>query len=270
MLKLKLSMADTEENKKPNDGEEKFNFLQFVKNHRKWIIISMTILGFGVFGSYSINQSTKKEPVRTSSIIDSLLAESEETNENGPVAVVNGHEISRLAYTNKLYELNKALTRQRFNTNNTKIAAQVRQQAVAELINFELLYQTAEARGFTASKSEIGKVYQELLDEMGSEEVLLLTLQDRNLTTTDLDLEIKRQLVVDKLIEAEIDFDKVSVSDTEAESYYANISVNNTDIGSYEREEVAIKQQLLEQKQQQLVTDFVQQLKNDAEIEILL
>ena len=242
----------------------------FWKRHRRMIIAALLIVVFGLVGNWYIKQSTKKEPIQTASIVDSLRAEETSLNEDGPVARVNGEDIPRVAYKNRLKEITEALTRQRFNTANAKIAAEIRQQAIAELVNFTLLYQVATDAGFRASKADIDAAYQTVLTDMGSEEVLLLVLKDRDLTTADLREELKRQVVVDAYIASTANPDSVVVTDAEVEQYHANISANNPETDVLENIEDELRALLRAQKQQQLVTDLIQDLRANAEIEVLI
>ena len=243
----------------------------FIKRHKKMMIGAVLVALLGIGGNYYVKKSTEKKPVSTASIIDSLIVEEEaQSDGNGPVATVNEQEISRIAYQNKLLEITNALIRLGFNTNNTKIAAEIRQQAIAELINFELLYQAATADGYGVTKEDVEAEYQNILTDMGSEEVLLLTLQDRNLTTADLLADIKKQLVVIKYIEEKLDLSAVRVESEEALAYYDQIIVTNPELPSFETIEADLIDQLIAEQQQQLVTDFVQVLRETATIETLI
>ena len=231
-------------------------------------VIFLLILGFG--GNYYISSSSKKAPIVTTSILDTLGLDEDKTDENGPVAKVNGEEIPRVDYLNKLKEINSALSRQGFNTGNAKIASQIRQQAIAELVNVKLLHQHAIAEGYSVSEQEIGDEYQVILEDAGSEEVLLLMLQDRDLTTKDLYVDIEELLVVNKYIDANVDLDSVNVTPEEVRTYYDTVSATNPDIPSFDSIEKKLTEQLTEQQQQQLVTDFIQTLRAEAEIEVLI
>lgn len=242
--------------------------IPFFKRYKKYIITVVVLLLFGLAGNWYIEKSTTKAPPSTSSILDSL--QEEEVSEEGPVARVNGEEISRLDYQNRLKDITTALTRQRFNTTNTRIAAQIRQQAIAELVNFALLRQTAEEKGYTATPAQVEESYKSVVTEMGDEEVLELVLQDRDMTVQQMREQLRQQIIVDQYIEATIDLDAVTLEPGEVQEYYDTVSVNNTDIPSFDNVKDELTVQLLTQKQQQLVTDVIQTLRADAEIEILI
>ena len=243
--------------------------IPFYKRHPKLIGAAILLLVFGLAGNWYIKQGTKKEPIQSASIIDSLLEETT-LNEDGPVATVNGEEVSRLAYTNKLKEINAILTRQKINTANTKIAAEIRQQAIAELVNFRLLYQTATAAGHTASTEQVNETYREIVADMGDEETLALALGDNGLTIDDLKQQLYEQLTVDAYITATVDLASVTIDPAEVRAYYDTISTNNPDLPTYEDIRDRLTVELLQQKQQQLVTDLIQDLRADAEIEVLI
>jgi len=240
----------------------------FMVRNKKLFITIFVLFIFGFGGNYYIKKSTVKKELGTSSIIDSLITDGTGASEEGPVANVNGVEITRAEYQSKLKEIASALTRLGYNINNSKITAQVRQQATAELVNFELLYQNAVNAGYNVSEAEVETAYQAVLADMGSQEVLELTLKDRDMTTDDLLENINRQLIIDAYIKASTEVENVSISDEEVAEYYGQISVTSTDIPPLENIALDLKTQLFQEKQQQVVTDFIQVLRTDATIEV--
>ena len=73
----------------------------FVTRHKKAIIAASIVFLLAFLGNYYISKSTEKKPAATSSVIDALNAsDTSAVTATGPVARVNGVEISRNDYQN--------------------------------------------------------------------------------------------------------------------------------------------------------------------------
>jgi len=242
----------------------------FVSRHKK-LLIGITIFALLAFGgNYYITKGTEKEKVISGSIIDSLIEDNELDDGTGPVATVNGVEISRIAYQNTVKELTLTLLQQGYTTTDSTVATQIRQQSVSILINTELLVQDALANGIEVSESEIISEYQNIIEDMGNEETLMLTLKDMKLTEADLMADIKKQLAVDKHIKLNTTINEQTISEEEVKNYYDLVSLNNPDIPSFDNINDELTVQLLQQKKQQVVSDFIQELRAKAVVDILI
>lgn len=242
----------------------------FVSRHKK-LLIAITIFAVLAFGgNYYVSQGTKKETVVSTSIIDSLIEETAADDGTGPIATVNDVEISRVDYQNTVKELSLSLLQQGYTTTDSTVATQIRQQAISILVNTELLVQDAKAKGINVSEAEVAAEYQNIIKDMGSEEVLELTLKDMNLTKADLMEDIQNQLIVDLNVESNTTINGQTVTDAEVKTYYDNVSANNADLPSFDNIKDDLKEQLLQQKKQQVVSDFIQELRAKATIEVLI
>ncbi|MCA9366097.1 SurA N-terminal domain-containing protein [Candidatus Kaiserbacteria bacterium] len=238
----------------------------FIIRHKRLIILVLLITGFLFGGNYYLTRSTEKSPRSTASVLDSL--EDSTVDENGPIATVNGVAISRADYQKTLKKLTGQLSRDGYDLSNTKIVAQVRQQAIATLVNTELIVQDAREHGRSVSSAELTAAYGDVLEEMGSEEVLFLTLQDAGSNEKELRAELERELLVKKHLEAMTDYKSITVSEEEIRAYFDVLIINNTDLASYEAEKPELRAKLLADKRQQAVSDFIQTLRSEAEVEI--
>lgn len=242
----------------------------FIWRHKKLLIAIIIFAGLAFGGNYYVSQGTKKETVVSTSIIDSLIEETDVGDGTGPIAKVNDAEISRVDYQNTVKELSLSLLQQGYTTTDSTVATQIRQQAISILVNTELLVQDAKAKGIVVTDAEVAAEYQSIIKDMGSEEVLQLTLKDMNLTEADLMEDIWNQLAVDSNVESNTTINEQVVTDAEVQTYYDNVSANNTDIPPLENIKDDLKEQLLQQKKQQVVSDFIQELRAKATIEILI
>ena len=259
--------TDATPTQNPHDPKE----ISFFTRYRTVIVLVGIAVILIALGSYYISVSTTEpEPVNNGGTDIQSLLEDAAGDSEGPVATVNGEPIPRQEFENSVRELANTTSRQGFNVSDSSVASQIRQQAVAILINTHLLIQAAEAAGIEVDEAAINEQYQTILADMGSEEVLRLTLQDMGMDEADLREDIREQLIVDELLQRETDFTDVSVDDAEVEEYYSTISANNPDVPPLEEIEAELSNQLLQQKRQQVVSDYIQTLRTDAEIEVLI
>jgi HPt (histidine-containing phosphotransfer) domain-containing protein len=90
------------------------------------------------------------------------------------------------------------------------------------------------------------------------------------MTEADLRADIREQLVVDQLIQQETDFLAVTVNEADVAAYYEAISANNPELPPLENIAAELEANLRQQKQQQVVSDYIQTLRAEAEIEVLI
>ena len=265
---LKAEQDTTQETINTNSHEPATE--PFLRRYPLVILITVTTLLLVAAGSYYYLSVSMNEPGFSTGSTDVEALLNRESVGDGPVATVNGEAIPRHEFENRVRELANATAQQGFDISSTSVASQIRQQTVTVLVNTYLLVQAAEAAGIEASDTTINEQYQTVLENVGGEEVLLHTLQDMEMTEADLRKDIREQLIIDALLLQETNLNDVSISDEEVAEYYETVNANNPDLPALEEIEVQISNQLLQQKRQQVVSDYIQTLRAEAEVEILI
>lgn len=219
-------------------------------------LVLLAAVGAGAYYYYQSKQGTDGEA---------------NTEMNEAVAKVNGIEVPRSEYNQSLEELTAAYTQQGLDPADPAVKAQIEEQAMRGAVNKELLLQAAAKENVTASDEDVEGEYQKVVASVGGEELLSVALNSMGRSEEELRADLEEQLIIDRFVKAKTSYEALSVTDEEVETYYNEVSAENTgEVPPLEEVKEALRSQLLFQKQQQVVSEFVESLRAGATIEILL
>jgi len=136
------------------------------------------------------------------------------------LAKVNGVPITESEVE---YETGKIASRNLYHNQNvpSEKRAAFEKEALENLINQELEYQEAKRQGITADKEEINERVGEVKKRFASEGEFKATLKKNNLTLAKYEESIRKALLIEKIVSAEVE-KKAEVSDDEEKAYYEN------------------------------------------------
>ncbi|MDP3995093.1 MAG: SurA N-terminal domain-containing protein [Patescibacteria group bacterium] len=195
-------------------------------------------------------------------------AENQEQTE--VVARVNGDEILRATYEQRLDQTNAQYQQDGFDPNREDVAAQIQDQVIQNLVNELLLMQNAAAAGISLSQEEIGAEYANLAAQYGGEQELEAAISQQGISRSQLESEISRQLTIERYLSQEVDTEGIAVTDEEAQAAYDEIASNQEDAPPFADVAENLKEQMRQQKVSQLVSDFIAALREQSDIEVLL
>lgn len=148
---------------------------------------------------------------------------------------------------------------------------QLRTQVVDTIIAQILLKQQAEQSDIIIPVDSIDSEIELIKEQFGSEEVLEQALSVQGLTEEDLRDQINEGIIIDSYLDQELNLSTLIATEAEVNQVYEQVVISSNgeapplaDI--YEQLELMAVQQ----KIQTLVTDLVDNLRADAEIEILI
>jgi hypothetical protein len=190
------------------------------------------------------------------------------------VATVNGTVIPKTDYDTQLASVVASYKSQGVDitTDATKFP-QIKTQILDNLINNELLLQGATAAGIKTSAADVEKQYQTILTQNGGAAGLKTALTQNNLTEAQLRENITKQLTVQTYLLANIDVKSVTATDLEVSQFYADYSKaqktasSTAKVPALKNLSAQIKQQLLSNKEQTLIANFIAALRQKAKIE---
>lgn len=185
------------------------------------------------------------------------------------VAVVNGDRI----YENELAEsialVEQAAAQQGIDPSDEQIRLEIRTQALEILINNVILLGAAKEAGITVTQEEAQAKYDELVTELGTEEELLKRMEEMGLTEKKLRSNIEERILADTYIESVTDIEALTVTDAEVDEFVKALSAGGTELPPLDEIRPQIESQILNQKQQQIITELVTKLRTEAEVEIV-
>lgn len=211
-------------------------------------------------------------------------ADLEETKE--AAATVNDEVISMDRYQSTLDQLIAANEQQGmvFEGEEGEAAMeQVEQQAIDTLINEKVLVQKATDEGFEVGEADIESHLEETRASFSSEEEFEVALEQSGFTLDAYKDMLSRELLINSYLESEID--EATVSEEELTDYYEQYKaqyeaqmegISEEDLGDqelpplpdYEEIRGDIEAQIRQQKEQAQISELIQNLVEESDIEI--
>lgn len=187
------------------------------------------------------------------------------------VAKVNGVEITKEAFEAQLASTITALKAQgTADVDSAEKLPTLRTQVLTDMVNNELVNQGIKAAGIVATVEEVEAQYQALLTQLGGADKLKIEMDKAGLTEAKLRENITRQVAVQKYLLANINVASIAVTDAEIKKFYDDNSKGQTGVPPLKDLSAQIKLQLTQQKEQILISAFLETLKAKAQIETTL
>lgn len=187
---------------------------------------------------------------------------------NSTVATVNGNDISQYDLQISMEQIAAAATAQGVDTNDADVKASIKEQAIEMLINTELLKQEAAARGISVTKVDVDARYEQLVTEVGGEEVLQERMNQFGVTDTILKRDIENELTIQKLLDLVFAETDIAASDEEVAEMYASAGGESAGLPALAEVKEQIEQQITATKEQEIVNDYVDSLRDKAVVDI--
>jgi hypothetical protein len=196
-------------------------------------------------------------------------------NNNAAIAAtVNGTIISKATLDTQLASSVAAYKAQGVDVTDAAKLAQIKTQVLDSLIGDELVNQGIAAAGIKVTAEEIEKQFQAVLTQTGGADKLQAELVKNNLTEAQLRDNISKQLTIQKYLAQNIDLTSVTASDAEIAQFYADYSKAQKAadakavVPALKDLSAQIKQQIISNKQQTLITNFIASLRSKATVEV--
>ncbi|OPL08495.1 MAG: hypothetical protein AVO33_11105 [delta proteobacterium ML8_F1] len=240
--------------------------------HRnKTVLFLMVILAIALVAGCANEESAVEGP------------SSEETTNIEAAAIVNGVAIpmedyqSALDQTFAAYEQN-GIT---FDTEETKdLEKEITDQVINSLVDNEILLQEARNEGFDLSEEQLESEFETVKGQFPTQEEFEMALGDAGFTEDDLrDLIREENIRNDYLMSLVKDLDVTreeitayyeSASDAAKDAHEAEASEEPFTYPSLEEVEGDIENSLLQEKQQGVIQGILEELRDGADIEILI
>src|SRR5690625_1889848 len=194
------------------------------------------------------------------------------------VAVVNGEEISGESFSENYESQYQQLTMQAQMTGEEPDQEELKSQALDMMINSELLVAKAEDEGFSASEDDIDEYLDSMAEENGLEsaDALQEEFEAQGLSEDRVREDIQKEVLIEQVIDT---IDIPEPSDDELQAIYdmqveqletMNEQVEEDqaqEVPSFEELEPELEEQAVAQKENEAVTELLEDLREDADIE---
>jgi len=192
------------------------------------------------------------------------------TDPSATVATVNGAVITRGELDQKIAQVKKSTPPG--GTDPTADAG-FELQLLDDLVNLKLLTAAAEAKGLTVSDDEINTELTGLVNAMGGEDKFMQQLTATGLTRDELSDNIKNELLVRKLVDQETDIKNATATPEEIATAYQQAAASapeGQEVPPIDQAAEILRAQIIQQKSSAIVNDYIQKLRADADIKVLL
>lgn len=189
--------------------------------------------------------------------------------ERTTVATVNDSEISEYDLQISMEQIGAAAAAQGVDTTDPEVQSSIKGQAIEMLVNTELLKQEAAVRGLVVTAEDVDARYQQLLEEVGGEEVLMERMKQFGVTHKILKRDIKNELIIQQLLDQVFAETEITVSEEEVLEMYNNAGGEAAGLPALEEVRGQIEQQINTTKEQEIVNSFVDGLREKSEVNVL-
>lgn len=220
----------------------------------KIISIGAVVLVVGAIALYGFFGTKKSETVP-------VVAEAPS------VAKVNGVAIPKATFDTQLASALAAYKAQGIDVDKAENVTLVKNQVLNDLISNELVMQGIAKAGIKPTAEEVEAQFQAVLTQAGGADKLKTQLVTANLTEEQLRENLARQLSVQAYLLKNVDISTIAVTDAEIAKFYKDSVSTQKDAPKLKDISAQIKQQLLTNKQQELINKFIETLKAGAQIE---
>ncbi len=221
--------------------------------------VAVVVIGLGLL--FILEKEGRLSTGVFTPVIESLKAKE-------AVAKVNGVEIVRGDYENSLSQLTAMYQSQGANLTEEDKAS-LAKEALETLINGELLRQEAIKAGMTAPEEKVTERLKEIETSIGGAEALAERMAEFKVTAESLRRDIENEILIQGLFEAKVTND-IKVTDEEVEKFYNEATGPATDLPPLAEVKEEIVANIKSSKEQEAVSKYLEQVREEAEIERLI
>lgn len=189
--------------------------------------------------------------------------------EDAVVAVVNGEEIQGKVYNSVARQFESTLTSQGQDPSTEENLQLIEDEAMSVVIGNAVLLQDAKEKGHEADDAVVEERMEELKANFEDEDAMNEALAETGFTLEEMEEQLREQLVYESYMENEIDAPEVTDEEVQA-AYDQFAESSEEEAPAFEEMEPTIRQSLQEQKDQEATFARVEELREEAEIEVKL
>lgn len=236
------------------------------------IVIGVIILALGIIAAmwFFMDAGTQNGDDSSVQVDETAVPNDTEGNPDDVIATVNDEELTRAEFNRIRQQVLQTAQQQGMDLNDSETMAQVYSQATDTLVNTELIRQAAMSAGITASEEEVQDRFDEIVEQVGGQEALEESLQQLGLTEDSLQSDVEQELIIQRYLESSIDSDSLTATDAEIDELYEASGGAEAGLPPLEEVRPQIEQQILANKENEMVNELVESLRAEADIELML
>ena len=189
---------------------------------------------------------------------------------NQAVAMVNGEKITRTVYDERYARLAASITAQGQSATTTEAVAAIKNQTLDNLITETLILKAAEKENIKANEEAINTQLAQSKSQFADEDTFAKELTAQGFTKSTFRKFLTRNNIIQQYLAVHIDISSATASQEEVTALYNQAAAGNANIPPLAEIRTQVENQIVQTKQQQLVTKFIEQLKASSVIETLI
>ena len=186
------------------------------------------------------------------------------------VAVVNGEKITRAQYDERYIQLAAGITAQGQSATTTEMQDALKSQTIDNLVSETLLLQMASKEGIQADDAAVNNQFSQNKSQFSDNAAFEKILADQGYTDATFKAALTRTNIIQQYLAKHVDVSSVTASAAEVRALYDQAAVGSGSVPPLAEVQTQIENQIKQQKQQQLISDYIRQLRASNTIEILL
>lgn len=184
-------------------------------------------------------------------------------------AVVNGVKISMADYEKNKAQIEQSAAQGGSDPKDPTTATQIKTQALDVLINTEILRQEASKAGVTVTKEQVDARYAEIVKSLQGEDKLAARMKELNITKDSLLTDISSELLIQTFLAKAVDTSSIVISPADIKAAYDKANTGpDAKLPPLSQVSSAIEAQLKQVKEQEMISAYIQKLREAAKVDI--
>lgn len=150
------------------------------------------------------------------------------------------------------------------------VKSQLQSGALDSLISLALLQQAAQKAGIVASSTAVDAQVQAAKTQLGGDAAYQQALAKQGITESALRDQIAKNLAVQIYLEQTLNLSQATATDAEISAAYDQVKSQQSDVPPLSQVKDQVKQLVIQQKQQQLISNEVAKLRQGANIQTFI
>lgn len=184
------------------------------------------------------------------------------------VATVNGEDLSKEEFEMSYAQIEQNANAQGADISAAEVQAQIEAQAIEVLVNTKVLLQAAAEAGVSVTDDMVAEEMMTLEAQYESPEAFATAIEENSLTMEQIETDIRERLIIDEYLAEAVDSEAAAVTEAEISEFYDSAATQGGELPPLSEVSAQIEQQLLSQKQQEAISEFVSSLRSAAEVDI--
>lgn len=206
----------------------------------------------------------EKEGRSSTGLFDSILEQQAATR---VVATVNGTELLSSELTTSVRQFSQAAAAQGVDVTTPDAQAEIRSQALEVLINTELLRQQAQAEGIEVTEAEAAERLATIEAEIGGPDALAERMMALGIEPDQIQADIQDEIMIQRLLDSVFASNDLAASEEEIAAVYEQAGGADGGLPPIDEVSEQIAAQVVSSKEQQVVDEYISNLRAEAEIE---